>query len=143
MAPSPAPGISVELVDNSNYEAFLDAYAAGRQIPDLESFKRNRNWLHLSGWTLYLGRYQGQPAGAAILYLDGATGYCADCAVDPTLRTQGVHLALLERRSEHAARAGADLACAEAAYGSTSCRNMIRAGLTVLYTKARWTRANP
>lgn len=135
----PAPGVSVEPVDQSNYEMFLDAYAAGRQIPDPAAFKRDRQWLGRPGWSLYLGRYQGHAAGAAILYMDAATGYCADCAVDPAFRSRGVHLALLQRRCEDAARAGADLLCAEADYLSTSYHNMLRAGLVLMYTKACWT----
>ena len=140
-APAAAPGVTVEVVDASSLEAFLDCYSAGWGVPNPEAFKNNvRGWLGQSGWTLYLGRYLGSPAGGAILYMDGPTGYCADSAVDPEHRGHGVHQALLHRRSADAAAAGADLLCAQAAYLSTSQRNMIRAGLALFSTKAIWTR---
>ncbi|MGH8122950.1 MAG: GNAT family N-acetyltransferase, partial [Rudaea sp.] len=99
-----------------------------------------RGWLGQSGWTLYLARRSGTPAGGAILYIDGRTGYCADSAVDPSQRGHGIHRSLLSRRSADAAAAGADLLCAQAAYLSTSQRNMARAGLGLLCTKSIWMR---
>jgi GNAT superfamily N-acetyltransferase len=136
---TPAPGVTVEIVDASTLEPFLDCYSAGWQIANPEGFKRNvRSWLGQPGWTLYLGRHDGTPAGGAILFLDGHTAYCADSAVDPAMRGHGVHQALLQRRSADAAAHGADLLCAMAAYLSTSHRNMIRVGLSVLSTKAVW-----
>jgi GNAT superfamily N-acetyltransferase len=134
-----APGVTVEVVTAQTLEPFLDCYAAGWQVPNPEGFKRNvRAWLNEPGWTLYLGRFEGRPAGGAILFLDGRTAYCADSAVDPALRGHGVHQALLHRRSADAEDAGADLLCAMAAYLSTSQRNMIRAGLSTLCTQAIW-----
>jgi len=139
---TPSPGVSVEVVGPARLDAFLETYAAGWGIGEVERFKNNvRGWLGQPGWTLYLGRHNGRPAGGAILYLDGEAGYCADSAVDPAQRGHGVHRALLHRRSADAAAAGASLICAQAAYLSTSMRNMIRSGLGLLATKAVWTRA--
>jgi len=134
-----APGVTVEVVTAATLESFLDCYAAGWQTPNPEGLKRNvRGWLNEPGWTLYLGRFEGKPAGSAILFLEGRTAYCADSAVDPALRGHGVHQALLRRRSADAAAAGADLLCSMANYLSTSQRNMIRAGLSTLCTQAIW-----
>ena len=136
-----APGVTVEEVDESSFESFLDCYSAGWQVAQRDGFKNNvRGWWGLPAWTLYIGRYNGKPAGGAILYLDGRTAYCADSAVDPAMRGHGVHQALLQRRSADAAARGADLLCSMAAYLSTSHRNMIRAGLSTLSTKAIWTK---
>jgi hypothetical protein len=141
-APPPAPGVSVEVVDQSTLEDFLDCYSAGWQVAEREGFKNNvRGWLGLPGWTLYLGRMGGQPAGGAILFMDGMTAYCADSAVDPARRGHGVHQALLARRRADALAKGADLVCAKAAYLSTSQRNMIRAGLSLLHVTSIWMRA--
>lgn len=135
-----SPGVTVEVVDGSSLETFLDCYSAGWEVPNRDGFKNNvRGWLGQPGWTLYLGRYNGKPAGGAILYLDGKTGYCADSAVDPAMRGHGVHQALLQRRSADAEAQGADLLCAMAAYLSTSQRNMIRSGLSTLCNQAIWT----
>ena len=138
-----APDVTVEVVTQATLEAFLDCYAAGWGVPDAAGFKNNvRGWLNQPGWTLYLARYQGKPAGSAILYSDGRTGYCADSSVDPSFRAHGVHQALLRRRGADAAAAGADLVCAQAAYLSTSQRNMVRSGLNLLCTKAIWMRVS-
>jgi len=141
-APAAASGVSVEIVDAATLEAFLDAYAAGWDVAEREGFKANvRGWLGQSGWTLYLGRLDGRPAGGAILYVSDGVGYFADSAVDPGSRGKGVHGALLRRRGSDALAAGCDLICAQAAFLSTSHRNMVRAGLSLLYAQAIWTAA--
>jgi GNAT superfamily N-acetyltransferase len=140
-APEPPPEVSVEVVTAETLETFLDTYSAGWEIPDPEGFKANvRGWLGQPGWTLYLGRHRGEPAGGAILFMHERTGYCADSAVRPDRRGHGVHQALLARRLADAGAAGADLACAQAAFLSTSHRNMVRSGLALLSVKAIWTR---
>jgi GNAT superfamily N-acetyltransferase len=134
-----SPGVTVEVVDHSTLEIFLDCYSTGWQVANPEGFKNNvRGWLGQPGWTIYLARYDGKPAGAAILFIDGKTAYCADSAVDPAMRGHGVHQALLRRRSSDAAAQGVNLLCSMAAYLSTSHRNMIRAGFSTLSTKAIW-----
>jgi hypothetical protein len=141
-APSTAAGVTVKVVDAATLEAFLDTYAAGWAVAEREGFKANvRGWLGQSGWTLYLGRLDGRPAGGAILYVSEGVGYFADAAVDPGLRGKGVHAALLHRRSADALAAGCDLVCSQAAFLSTSHRNMVRAGLCLLYAQAIWTAA--
>ena len=51
-------------------EEFLDAHAAGWQIPDPQGFKANvRGWLGQPGWSLYLARVDGRPAATGILYV--------------------------------------------------------------------------
>lgn len=142
LAPTPAAGVTVEVVDASTLEDFLDCYAAGWGVPNSAGFKANvRGWLGQPGWTLYLGRYNGQPAGSAMLFMDGKTGYCADATVAPSFRGHGVQQALLQRRIGDAHSAGADLTCSMAEYLSTSQRNMARVGMALLHLKAIWTRA--
>jgi hypothetical protein len=137
------PGVEIEVVgDPETMEAFLDVYAAGWAVPEAarEGFKANvRGWLGLPGWTLYLARCDGQPAGEAILYMHDGVGYLADGAVHPAFRARGLHRAMVDRRREDARAAGADVICVQAAYLSTSHRNMVRAGLALLYAQAFWT----
>ena len=99
-------------------------------------------WLTSPGWRLYVGLCDGQPAGAAILYLWRGAGYLADSAVDPRWRRRGVHRALLDARCADAAAAGATEIFSGADYLSASCRNMLRKGLALLLTKSLW-RAPP
>jgi hypothetical protein len=81
-------------------EDFLDAYVAGWGIPerDQAQFSFNvRPWLDQVGWTLYLGRSNGQPAAAAVLHLSDGVGYLADAATSQPFRGLGFQSALLRR----------------------------------------------
>lgn len=138
-APSFADGVSVEPVGDDNLETFLDAYSLGWSVTDPAGFKNNvRGWLGLPGWTLLLARFEGAPAAAAIYFLGEKTAYCADSSAVPAMRGHGAHQALLWARRALAEDHGADLVTAQAAYLSTSHRNMERAGFKLLHTKALW-----
>ena len=118
-------------------QGFSDAYhagwaATGPRVP-------MQPWLAAEGWRIYLGLCDGEPAGAAILYLAGGDAYLADSAVDPRFRRRGVHRALLDRRCADAKAAGAQLIFSGADYLSASQRNMLRKGLVLLHTKGIWT----
>ncbi len=139
-AEAPPDDVSIEVVDSSRLEHFLEAYAAGWGVPDVEGFKANvRGWLGQTGWALYLALRDGSAAGGAILYVAEGVGYCADAAVIPAMRGGGAHQALLRRRMADALSAGCDLVCAKAAFLSTSHRNMVRAGFDLLCSQAVWT----
>jgi ribosomal protein S18 acetylase RimI-like enzyme len=133
-----APGVEVRRVtDAAGLRAFADAYHlgwshAGVRVP-------MEPWLSAPGWCLYLGLCDGEPAGAALLYVEGDDAYLADSAVDPRYRGRGVHRALLDRRCADAAASDCELVFAGAGYISTSLRNMLRKGLGVLCTNAIWT----
>lgn len=120
-------------------EDFLDTYAVGRQIPEVEGFKNNvRPWLGLEGWRLYLAYDHAQPAAVAILYLRDKVGYCADATTRPEFRGHGLQTALLQRRIAQANAAGVDFVCSGADFLSTSHRNMERAGMRVQFVRAVW-----
>jgi GNAT superfamily N-acetyltransferase len=134
----PSPGVEVRrLAGESDLGAFSDAYHlgwsnTGFRVP-------MKPWLTAPGWSLYLGLCDGEPAGAAILSMAGADAYLQDSAVDPKWRRRGVHRALLDARCADAAAAGATVVFSGAQYLSASCRNMLRKGLALLFTKATWT----
>jgi GNAT superfamily N-acetyltransferase len=140
-AVAPGAGTSVERVESAAaMEDFLDAYIAGRSIPDGAGFKANvRAWLAEPGWQLYLGRCESRPAAAAILFLHEKVGYCADAATDPAFRGRGLQTALLARRIEDAFAAGVDFVCSGTDFLSQSHRNMERAGMRVQFVRALWT----
>jgi GNAT superfamily N-acetyltransferase len=122
-------------------ERFLDTYCDGWSMPQpvREGFKNNvRGWLGEPGWHLLLATIDGSGAGTAILYMHQGVGYFADGSTAPSARGRGVHQALLARRWQDARDAGAELVCSQAAYLSTSHRNMERAGLRLLHTQAIW-----
>jgi ribosomal protein S18 acetylase RimI-like enzyme len=140
-AVEPDPALDIERVkDGATFEVFLDAYIAGRALPDGEGFKRNvRPWLVQPGWSLFLGRLDGKPAAAAILYLRDGFGYLADATTDPVFRGRGLQTALLAHRMRHAAELGASHVCSGASFLSSSHRNMVRAGMTLQFVRAIWT----
>jgi ribosomal protein S18 acetylase RimI-like enzyme len=142
LALPPTPGgVTAERVeDAAALEEFLDAYIAGRSLPDGAGFKANvRPWLGEPGWQLYLGRVDGRPAAAAILYLHDKVGSCADATTDPAFRARGLQTALLARRVADARDAGVDFVCSGAEFLSQSHRNMERVGLRVQFVRALWT----
>jgi ribosomal protein S18 acetylase RimI-like enzyme len=145
--PAPAAGAAepvtiAPVTDAESMEAYLDAYVAGWQIGEEAhaQFKANvRPWLEQPGWSLYVGRVNGQPAAAATLYLHGGVGYLADAATHPAFRGRGFQSALLRRRIRDAGAAGADIVFSGAAPFSTSHRNMERAGMRVQFVRSLWT----
>jgi GNAT superfamily N-acetyltransferase len=142
LANAPSPGVEVRRVaGEGDLHVFADAYhlgwaITGFRVPMLP-------WLAAPGWTLYLAHCDGQPAGAAILYVRGEDAYLADSAVDPRFRRRGVHRALLDRRCDDARAAGASRVYSGADFLSASSRNMQRKGLKLLYTEAILTGPQP
>ncbi len=142
IGPPDAPAVGVEIVrveDQADLEAFSDTYHRGWAITDFRV--PVAPWLTALGWSLYLARFEGQPAGAAVLYVVGEDGYLADGAVDPAFRRHGVHRALLDRRCADAAAAGATRIFSGCDFLSASYRNQLRKGLVLLYTEALWASA--
>jgi ribosomal protein S18 acetylase RimI-like enzyme len=139
--PAAPGGVTVERVESpAALEEFLDAYIAGRSIPQGAQFKANvRAWLREPGWQLYLARADGRPAAAAILYLHDKVGYCADATTDPAFRGRGLQTALLARRIADARAAGVDFVCSGAEFQSQSHRNMERVGMRVQFVRSLWT----
>jgi GNAT superfamily N-acetyltransferase len=134
-----AEGVDVVRLEGAaDLEAFSDVYHRGwghtRRIPTAP-------WLTAPGWSLYLARLNGEPAGAAILYVVGEDAYLADGAVDPAFRRHGVHRALLDRRCADAKAAGASRIFSGCDFLSASYRNQLSKGLVLLYTEALWASA--
>jgi GNAT superfamily N-acetyltransferase len=129
-----SPGVEVRPVTTeADLAPFGDVYRVGwantGRIPV-------EPWLTAPGWSLYLALCDGEPAGAAVLYVWNGIGYLADSAVDPKWRRRGVHRALLDARCADAAARGCAEIYASADYLSASCRNMLRKGLSLLMTKS-------
>lgn len=137
------PHAAIERVTTAEaMDDFLAAYVAGWDVAPSwsDQFKSNvRPWLHEPGWALYLARVEGQPAAAAILYIQDDVGYLADAATDPAYARLGLHAALLRRRMQDAHDARAEFVCSGADFLSTSHRDMERAGMRLLFLRAIWT----
>jgi GNAT superfamily N-acetyltransferase len=141
-APAGDPLAIEQVATTSAMEDYLDAYVDGWEIPEKDQgqFKANvRPWLERAGWSLYVGRLNGQAAAAATLYLKDGAGYLADATTRPAFRGRGFQAALLRRRIRDAATAGADMVFSGAAPFSTSHRNMERIGMRMQFTRSLWT----
>lgn len=138
-AAAPVAGLESRRVESADDLAlFSDAYHEAREITAFRA--PMAPWLELPGWSLHLGLVDGAPAGVGILFQHEGVGYLADAAVTQAARGRGLHRLLLDARCAEAQAGGCDLICSQAAYLSTSARNMQRKGLSVIYTQAVWTR---
>ena len=84
---------------------------------------------------LLVGSVGGEDAGAGALWVDDGMGWLLGDATLPHLRRRGVQSALHAERIRLAREAGCEFAVTEARPGSTSQRNMERAGFHVVYTR--------
>jgi GNAT acetyltransferase-like protein len=143
-APGPGRGdVSVELVAHDDAMLFARTLLGGH----VESF-----WDHeaeglaslVGGESVrcYLARVDGTPAAGAILTVDDGIAYLANASALPAFRNRGCHGALLAARLRDATELGCETVIALAAVGTTSHRNMERAGLHILVTLNQWTFAS-
>ena len=112
-----------------------------RQVPPQEhelASAAQRHWVDLPGTTLYLATVDGTPAAGAVLRVGGGIVYLANASTTPEFRGRGCQTALLARRIADAAGAGCDLVAGQATFGSTSQRNMQRAGMQPAFTLTTW-----
>ena len=90
------------------------------------------------GVECYLARVDGKVAGGATLAIrDGVAGLFGASTLS-AFRKRGVQAALLHARMKRAAEVGCDLTVCLAQPGSTSQRNIVRQGFTVLYTRVKF-----
>lgn len=75
-------------------------------------------------WRRYVAYVDGEPAGEAVLAMEGEIAYLAEAATIPSFRRRGVQRALIARRIEDARAAGAKVVFAGAQYGDPSWRNL-------------------
>jgi GNAT superfamily N-acetyltransferase len=88
----------------------------------------------------YLARVCGALAGGATLALREGVAGLFGASTLPAFRNRGVQTALLKQRLGRAAAEKCDLAVCIAAPGSSSQRNVVRLGFSVLYTRVKFER---
>lgn len=141
--PSKSPkGMRVEEIsarEASGFAAAYDrAYYGEKQPPSrLKAFRRAATVARCgrTGWRFF-GAYVGSElAGGAGLFIHNGIATFAGAATLAKFRGRGVQACLLGHRLGIAADAGCDLLVARCNVGSTSQRNLERAGLATAYTK--------
>lgn len=146
--PSSDAGIEIVRCSAEDRATWLDVVVTGFATPDTqgvppdESFPRDvlervvEDMACASGFTRYLARCAGDPAGAASMRLcDGVAQLCG-AATLPAHRRRGVQGRLLMTRLAEATRAGCDIAVVTTQPGSKSAENVQRQGFELLYTRA-------
>jgi GNAT superfamily N-acetyltransferase len=139
-APS-EPSDPVRRAGPGERELFGRVWAEGMEIPDGERDEAGAaaaGWADDSGVTCFLAQADGEPAAAAALLVHERVGFLAAASTRPGSRRRGLQAALIAARIRAAGDAGCDLVSALAEVGSTSQRNLERAGLAVAYTPAVW-----
>ena len=136
--------VDVRIVESSSDDSavFARVLLGGHGVPDdtpTEHWTGVARWSEEPGWTCYLASVDGEPIGAAALAVDDGVGYLASASTLPAGRRRGCQRALIHRRLSDAAAAGCDLAVSLATPGTTSHRNLERAGLGVAHTRVFWT----
>jgi GNAT superfamily N-acetyltransferase len=112
----------------------LDGFFPCREHSKIE-LELGPRLLNLEQASAWFGMSGGRPVSAGAMNARGKLALLfADSTLEP-YRGQGLHLALIRARMQHAASLGCDLATASTAPGSVSQRNYERAGFRVVYTK--------
>jgi GNAT superfamily N-acetyltransferase len=144
--------VAVRVIDPDDEDAFATFRRVRTEGHDLPAEVVEQAARDLAGWrtapaaTLYLATVDGEPAATAALSVRDGVGYLADGATLPRFRGRGLQSALIHRRLADATAAGCDVAGSQASFGSTSHRNLQRAGLVGGFTKLvlrRGTQADP
>lgn len=134
--------LKVNKVASHEIDLFLDLYQDGFGLPRLNTIEREAvlSWISRSKPNLYLclARVNDIPAGVGILYMENGIGLLADAATLPAFRGRGCHIAMIHHRILQAEKDHCDLLTGFVEFGSSSHRNLERAGLRVAYTKSVW-----
>jgi GNAT superfamily N-acetyltransferase len=139
--PGSSPGVVIEQVDHGQVDLWTLTVSQGfaEKGPVVPEIVEVMKMFALSpGVECYLARVDGKVAGGATLAIrDGVAGLFGASTL-PAFRKRGVQAALLHARMKRAAEVGCDLTVCLAQPGSTSNRNIVRQGFTVLYTRVKF-----
>jgi len=145
--PALPAGTTVEDVPADDYREWLDVTldafgAPDGSAPNEEHYPRDlleavvADFVATPGFTRYLLRVHGVPAGEATMRLDDGVAQLCGAATLPAFRRRGIQSLLVRWRLAVARAAGCDLAVVTTQPGSKSQENALRQGFSVLYTRA-------
>jgi ribosomal protein S18 acetylase RimI-like enzyme len=144
-----ATAIAVAQVDDSETAQWVDVLATAFAHPDTfdgpaldEPVDRAsldavfEQIATVTGFRRYIGRRDGEVAGAAGMRISDGVAQLCGAATLPSHRRRGVQTSLLQQRLEDAAQTGCDIAVVTTQPGSVSQENVQRQGFEMLYTRA-------
>ncbi|MCB2211303.1 GNAT family N-acetyltransferase [bacterium] len=138
----PADGISIEIVDPADRklfqlwcETFEAGFAADSEDSDTNTPEQMKVYRGSPEAKLYLARFNGEPAGGAVIAMLGEIGLMIGASTLPQFRRRGIQTALINRRFSDALAAGCEVATIYASQSSGSQHNAERLGFHIIYTQ--------
>jgi len=143
-AATPPDGVTIERIGKEHTDlwtltvsqGFSENFPVTQEVLDVMKM-----FAHGSNVECYLARVDGAVAGGATLALREGVAGLFGASTLAAFRNRGVQTALLKQRLARAAEENCDLAVCIAAPGSSSQRNVVRLGFSVLYTRVKFERA--
>jgi GNAT superfamily N-acetyltransferase len=142
--PSPAAGLTMERIGKEQIDLWTLTVSQGfsENFPVTQEILEVMKMFALgANVECYLARVDGAVAGGATLALRRGVAGLFGASTLPGFRNRGVQTALLKERLRRAVAENCDLAACIAQPGSSSQRNVVRQGFSVLYTRAKFERA--
>jgi len=132
-------GVSFDVVAPATVAGWQQVLAEGIGIADDEA-RRTSNEFALAvhgvpGSLDVIARIDGEPVGCGSVQPADGVAWLGGAATRPEYRRRGVQSALLAHRLGEVQATGCDLVAATALSGSTSARNLARAGFTLAYVQ--------
>jgi GNAT superfamily N-acetyltransferase len=89
---------------------------------------------------IYLAELEGRPVAMATMFIHEGLAFLGNANTHPDARRRGCQQALIEHRLREAKHLGCDAAASDTSFGTTSHRNIERAGLRLIYQDLSWQR---
>jgi GNAT superfamily N-acetyltransferase len=141
-APPAAPArgwLTFDVVAPATVQVWQQVLADGLGIADDQARRTSKEFalaVHgVPGNVDVIARIDGEPVGCGSLQTAEGVAWLGGAATRPEHRRRGVQSALLAHRIGEVKATGCDLIAATALSGSTSARNLARAGFTLAYVQ--------
>lgn len=135
-------GVEVEELADEQLEFFAQVWA--ETVPTNDP-ARTRRLLPVMAeayaapeWRRFLARVDGSPAAFGVLHVADRVGSLAGAATTPDHRRRGAQSALIAHRMAAASEADCEIVVSQPPIGSSSQRNLERAGLRLAYQSLLW-----
>ncbi|MFS0782530.1 GNAT family N-acetyltransferase [Bacillus sp. 1P06AnD] len=129
-----------EVIKDIDFSTYASIYTEGFSMPSYltDEVMENNKCLDPSHWHLYIIYDKTVPAGVAAMYLNGVHAYLSAATIAKPYRNRGMHSYLIKHRLQAAIDHGCTLIVSQAAYNSTSMRNMLKSGMQIAYNSFTW-----
>ena len=128
-------------IEDATLYATIHCRGTGLGDEGIDPVRRNNEVLMgREGWRFFAAETEEGTGAVGVLFIKDRMATLAFATTLPAFRGRGMQSALLRGRIAAATAAGCELVVGQAAFASQSYRNMERAGMTLGYTRATWTK---